>query len=60
VSGITFADPVLGPLADHGGPTLTIAPGADPSVVKIGSACPATDQTGKARPTPCTIGALEP
>jgi hypothetical protein len=59
IMGISFADPMLGPLADNGGPTQTMAPSAPASVVQIGSACPATDQTGKARGSPCTIGALE-
>ncbi len=59
VTGITFADPMLGALQNNGGSTLTMAAGAAASVVQIGTACPATDQTGKMRATPCTIGALE-
>jgi predicted outer membrane repeat protein len=59
VPGITFADPMLGPLANHGGMTSTIAPGAAPSVVQTGTSCPASDQTGRARANPCTLGALE-
>jgi hypothetical protein len=59
VTGITFADPMVGPLQDNGGPTLTMAAGAAASVVQIGTNCPATDQTGKMRASPCTIGALE-
>jgi hypothetical protein len=34
-------------------------PGAAPAVLQVGSGCPATDQTGKARGEPCTLGALE-
>ncbi len=56
---IEFADPMLGPLADNGGGTLTMLPAAAASVVQVGTGCPATDQTGKMRATPCTIGALE-
>jgi hypothetical protein len=61
--GDSFPDPKLGPLADNGGPTLTMAllPGspaidaADPAVA------PATDQRGIARPVgPAPdIGAFE-
>jgi hypothetical protein len=59
VTGITFADPKLGPLQNNGGPTLTLAPGAASSVIQIGAGCPTTDQTGKTRSNPCTIGAVE-
>ncbi len=59
VTGIDFVDPMLGALADNGGATRTMAPGAPGSVVQIGTGCPPTDQTGKARASPCTIGALE-
>jgi hypothetical protein len=59
VTGITFADPKLGPLQNNGGPTSTMAPGAVSSVVQIGVGCPTTDQTGKTRSNPCTIGAVE-
>ena len=64
------ADPLLGPLADNGGPTQTRAllagspaleagdPGAPGSG---GTACEATDQRGTSRPqgTRCDIGAFE-
>ena len=59
VPGITFADPMPGSLQNNGGPTDTVTLGAAASVVQIGTGCPATDQTGKTRATPCTIGALE-
>ncbi|MGO8996374.1 MAG: choice-of-anchor Q domain-containing protein [Polyangiaceae bacterium] len=59
VTGITFTNPMLGPLQNNGGPTSTLAPSAAASVVQIGTGCPATDQTGKTRANPCTIGAVE-
>ena len=63
VSGITFADPQLGSLpaalTDNGGPTRTMRPTAAPAVIQIGSGCPPTDQTGRPRADPCTLGALE-
>jgi hypothetical protein len=60
VTGIDFADPLLGVLANNGGPTLTAMPGAGSPASGAGKACPATDQTGKPRPpTGCTAGAVE-
>jgi hypothetical protein len=59
VPGITFADAMLGPLADNGGVTKTVASSAAPAVIQTGTSCPATDQTGRARANPCTLGALE-
>jgi hypothetical protein len=59
VPGVTFADAMLGPLADNGGVTKTVASSAAPAVIQIGTSCPATDQTGRARANPCTLGALE-
>jgi hypothetical protein len=59
VSGITFADAMLGPLANHGGPTDTVVPGAAASIIQTGTNCPSTDQTGKTRANPCTLGAFE-
>jgi hypothetical protein len=56
----TFADPQLAPLADNGGPTKTSAPAVGSPARGAGHGCPATDQTGKARPAEgCTIGAVE-
>jgi hypothetical protein len=66
-------NPLLGPLANNGGPTQTLLPGAkspaadvipNPTLPLRGVAvCPATDQRGVARPgrgeTRCTIGAVE-
>ena len=55
-------DPLLGPLADNGGPTLTMAllPGS-PAIDAGTSACAATDQRGVTRPqgAACEIGAYE-
>jgi hypothetical protein len=51
----------LGPLADNGGPTQTIAllP-ASPAIDYVPAAdCPPTDQRGVARTAPCDIGAYD-
>ena len=47
----TFTDPKLGPLANNGGPTLTMAllPGS-PAIDAATSGAPATDQRGVPRP----------
>ncbi|MEZ4709847.1 MAG: family 16 glycosylhydrolase [Caldilineaceae bacterium] len=56
-------DPLLGPLTDNGGPTLTHAllPGSPAIDAADNGACPATDQRGVARPqgAGCDIGAYE-
>ena len=55
-------DPMLGALADNGGPTLTHAPLDGSPVIDAGGAtCPAVDQRGVARPvgSACDIGAVE-
>jgi hypothetical protein len=55
-------DPVLGPLADNGGPTETHALLAgSPAIAAGGSgrACPETDQRGHPRTEPCDIGAYQ-
>ena len=62
VTGITFADALLGPLQDNGGPVsaLTMAPGAGSPALHAGQSCPATDERGQTRPaTGCTSGAFE-
>jgi hypothetical protein len=62
-------DPLLGPLADHGGPTLTqsLLPGSPAIDALSAISCTVpTDQRGAARPivltsadTPCDLGAFE-
>ncbi len=58
-SSPTIADPGLGPLGDGGGPTETIAPTAGSPARRLGTGCPATDQRGQPRASPCTAGAVE-
>jgi hypothetical protein len=60
------ADPMLGPLADNGGPTLTMAllPGStayNGVTYNAPNGCPSTDQRGFFRPQAglCDIGAYE-
>jgi CSLREA domain-containing protein len=57
------ADPKLGPLADNGGPTQTMAllSGSAAINAAVDANCPATDQRGVERPqgTHCDIGAFE-
>ena len=59
------ADPLLGALADNGGPTPTMMPGVGSAAIDpldASTSCPATDQRGLARPTgpaaKCHIGAV--
>jgi hypothetical protein len=62
-------DPLLGPLADNGGPTRTHLPGPGSPAIDggVASNCPATDQRGVARPQDgdddgsavCDAGAVE-
>jgi hypothetical protein len=54
-------DPLLGPLADNGGPTDTRALAQGSPAVDAGAGCAATDQRGVARPAggACDIGAFE-
>ena len=56
-------DPLIGPLADNGGPTLTHALLPDSPALDAGdnALCSATDQRGVARPQNdvCDIGAFE-
>jgi hypothetical protein len=60
VTGITFADPALAPLADNGGPTETMLPASGGPAAGIGTSCPPTDQRGEPRKsTGCTAGAVE-
>jgi hypothetical protein len=57
------SNPLLGSLADNGGPTQTLAPRAGSPAIDGGGAedCPTTDQRGIARPQggACDIGAVE-
>ena len=59
VENILFADPLLGDLADNGGPTPTMALGAGSPAIDFASGCPETDQTGAARVGACDSGAVE-
>jgi predicted outer membrane repeat protein len=56
-------DPLLGPLANNGGPTLTFLPQPGSPAINSGdnAVCPAFDQRGVARPQGgiCDIGAVE-
>jgi CSLREA domain-containing protein len=56
-------DPLLGPLADNGGParTLALTPGSPAIDAGAATGCPATDARGIARPQglACDIGAFE-
>jgi hypothetical protein len=57
------ADPLLGPLQDNGGPTMTLGlPPGSPALDSVPpAACSPTDQRGVARPqgAACDIGAFE-
>ena len=53
------ADPLLGALADNGGPTATMLPAAGSPAGDLGTGCPETDQRGEPRGEPCTAGAVE-
>lgn len=60
VNGISFADPLLGPLATNGGPTATHLPAPGSPLRGAGHGCPATDQRGNPRDAAlCTVGAVE-
>jgi hypothetical protein len=58
-----YADPLLAPLADNGGPAFTQALPANSPALDIGEAagCPATDERGIGRPqgSGCDAGAFE-
>jgi hypothetical protein len=59
-AGALAADPLLGALGDNGGATATLLPAApSPARGLAASSCPAVDQRGVARATPCTAGAVE-
>lgn len=54
-------DPMLGPLANNGGPTQTMALLPGSPAIDTAANCPATDQRGVSRPqgSACDIGAYE-
>jgi hypothetical protein len=54
-----MADPKLGPLADNGGPTKTMALLAGSPAIGGGAGCPSTDQRGEPRKGACDIGAYQ-
>jgi beta-glucanase (GH16 family) len=56
-----FTNPLLDPLADNGGPTLTHAllPGSPAIDAADSGVCPATDQRGVARDAACDVGSFE-
>ena len=57
---ITIADPMLGPLANNGGPTLTHALLAGSPAINAGTSCSvAIDQRYVARDAQCDLGAFE-
>ncbi len=59
---LSFVSPLLGPLADNGGPTLTQALSSKSAAINSGDnfVCPKTDQRGKDRNDgACDIGAYE-
>lgn len=60
---IVNTDPLLGPLADNGGitQTMALAPSSPANDVAASAACPPTDQRGALRPAGagCDIGAFE-
>jgi hypothetical protein len=58
-SAVIVADPMLGPLQANGGPTQTMVPAAGSPAIGKGTSCPPADQTGQARKTACTLGAVE-
>jgi hypothetical protein len=58
-AGILFADPLLQPLADNGGPTPTMALSESSPAIDVADDCPATDQRGMERAGRCDAGAYE-
>jgi CSLREA domain-containing protein len=62
-SDLRNTNPQLGPLANNGGPTPTLALAPGSPAIDAGGTCPAadggTDQRGLPRFTPCDIGAYE-
>ncbi|MBX7192035.1 MAG: right-handed parallel beta-helix repeat-containing protein [Sandaracinaceae bacterium] len=58
-AGVLFADPRLGPLADHGGPTHTMALSVGSAALGHAVVCEGWDQRGTPRSAPCDSGAYE-
>lgn len=58
-AAVLGADTLLGPLQDHGGPTLTVMPDPASPAIGHGRDCPPVDQRGVPRGEPCTSGAVE-
>jgi len=58
-SAVLVSDAKLGPLQNNGGVTDTMAPAASSPAIGKGFGCPATDQRGQPRKSPCTLGAYE-
>lgn len=58
-SAMRHGDPKLLPLADNGGPVLTMALQSGSPAINAGSNCPATDQRNFPRVGACDLGAYE-
>jgi hypothetical protein len=58
-SSVLFADPLLEPLDDRGGPTETMALGDDSPAIDHAVSCEGWDQRGTPRDSPCDSGAYE-
>lgn len=56
---VTFADPLLEPLARNGGPTPTMSLDPESPAIDAATDCPAGDQRGEPRSDPCDSGAFE-
>ena len=54
-----FVNPLLGPLANNGGPTQTMALLVGSPAIDAGSGCPTLDQRGGTRINTCDVGAYE-
>ena len=63
VVDVAAVEPMLGALADNGGPTPTFLPMAGSPIIDVANAamCPPTDQRGVPRPqgVGCDVGAVE-
>ncbi len=57
--GVTFADPLLEPVADNGGFTETMALGVNSPAIDVAEDCPGSDQRGMPRVGLCDSGAYE-